>query len=94
MADRQRCDAARHGGRTRISSAVLLKGGKIASVQVEVPETFMGPAGVEFRPFVSASTSFDGSISTQYGRMCKQVTALHRSIHLGTISAPVVRLCH
>lgn len=56
-----------------ISSVVLLKGGKIASVQVEVPETFTGPAGVEFRPFLSASTSFDGSISTQYGRMITHV---------------------
>jgi phage/plasmid-like protein (TIGR03299 family) len=60
-------------GELGISSAVLLKGGKIASVQVEVPETFRGPAGVEFRPFVSASTSFDGSISTQYGRMVTHV---------------------
>src|SRR5882724_8235703 len=26
--------------------------------------------------------------------LCKQVTALHPPIHLGTISAPVARLCH
>lgn len=60
-------------GELGISSAVLLRGGKIASVQVEVPETFRGPAGVLFRPFVSASTSLDGSLSTQYGRMVTKV---------------------
>lgn len=57
------------GDELGVSSAVLLKGGKIASVQIEVPETFRGPAGVDFRPFLSASSSFDGSISTQYGLM-------------------------
>lgn len=57
------------GSELGVSSAVLLRGGKIASVQIEVPETFRGPAGVEFRPFLTASSSFDGSISTQYGLM-------------------------
>ncbi len=57
------------GDELGVSSAVLLRGGKIASVQIEVPETFRGPAGVEFRPFLTASSSFDGSISTQYGLM-------------------------
>jgi phage/plasmid-like protein (TIGR03299 family) len=57
------------GDELGVSSAVLLRSGKIASVQIEVPETFRGPAGVEFRPFLTASSSFDGSISTQYGLM-------------------------
>lgn len=57
------------GSELGVSSALLLRGGKIASVQIEVPETFRGPAGVEFRPFLTASSSFDGSISTQYGLM-------------------------
>lgn len=57
------------GDELGVSSAVLLKGGKIASVQIEVPETFRGPGGVEFRPYLAASSSFDGSISTQYGLM-------------------------
>lgn len=56
-----------------VSSAVLLRGGKIASVQIEVPETFIGPGGVEARPFLMASSSFDGSISTQYGRAVTHV---------------------
>lgn len=56
-----------------IGSAVLLKGGKIASVQVEVPETFTGPGGVQARPFLTSTTSLDGSISTQYGRMITKV---------------------
>jgi phage/plasmid-like protein (TIGR03299 family) len=57
------------GSELGVSSAVLLRGGKIASVQIETPETFRGPAGVDFRPFLTASSSFDGSISTQYGLM-------------------------
>jgi phage/plasmid-like protein (TIGR03299 family) len=56
-----------------VSSAVLLRGGKVASVQIEVPETFMGPGGIEARPFLMASSSFDGSISTQYGRAVTHV---------------------
>jgi len=51
-----------------IGSAVLLRKGAVAAVQVEVPETFRSPEGLEFRPFVLASTSLDGSIATSYGR--------------------------
>jgi phage/plasmid-like protein (TIGR03299 family) len=49
-----------------IGSAGLLRGGAVAWVQVEVPETCSTPEGVEFRPFLSAATSLDGSLSTTY----------------------------
>lgn len=51
-----------------ISSAGLLKSGAIAWVEVSVPETITTPEGVEFRPNLLATTSFDGSIATTFKR--------------------------
>lgn len=51
-----------------IGSAGLLKGRAQAWVSVEIPETIATAEGVEFRPHLLASTSFDGSIATSYGR--------------------------
>lgn len=51
-----------------ISSAGLLRGGAVAWVEVSVPESITTPEGVEFRPNLLATTSFDGSIATTYKR--------------------------
>jgi len=51
-----------------ISSAGLLRGGAIAWVEVSVPEAITTPEGVEFRPNLLATTSFDGSIATTFKR--------------------------
>lgn len=51
-----------------VSSAGLLKGGAIAWVEVSVPESIGTPEGVEFRPNLLATTSFDGSIATTFKR--------------------------
>jgi phage/plasmid-like protein (TIGR03299 family) len=51
-----------------IGSAGVLKGGAIAFVQVEMPENVKGAGGVEFRPNLLATTSFNGSIATTYKR--------------------------
>jgi phage/plasmid-like protein (TIGR03299 family) len=51
-----------------ISSAGLLKGDAIAWVEVSVPESITTPEGVEFRPNLLATTSFDGSIATTFKR--------------------------
>jgi phage/plasmid-like protein (TIGR03299 family) len=51
-----------------ISSAGLLKGGAVAWVEVSVPDTITGPAGVTFRPNLVACTSHDGSLATTYKR--------------------------
>jgi len=51
-----------------ISSAGLLRGGAIAWVEVSVPENVSTPEGVEFRPNLLATTSFDGSIATTFKR--------------------------
>lgn len=49
-----------------ISSAVLLKAGAVAAVQVEMEDTVSNPQGVDFRPFLTAYTSYDGSFATTY----------------------------
>jgi phage/plasmid-like protein (TIGR03299 family) len=54
------------GGTLDIGSAGLLRGGAIAWLQVEAEENVVTPSGVEFRPFITAATSFDGSLSTTY----------------------------
>jgi phage/plasmid-like protein (TIGR03299 family) len=51
-----------------ISSAGLLRERAIAWVEVSVPETISIPEGVDFRPNLLATTSFDGSISTTFKR--------------------------
>lgn len=51
-----------------ISSAGLLRQGAVAWVEVSVPESISTPEGVEFRPNLLATTSFDGSIATTYKR--------------------------
>ncbi len=48
-----------------IGSAGLLKGGAVAWVQVEMEETCT-TEGVDFRPFLTAATSLDGSLATTY----------------------------
>jgi len=56
-----------------ISSAGLLRQGAIAWVEVSVPDTITTPEGVEFRPNLLATTSFDGSIATTYKRTVTDV---------------------
>ena len=51
-----------------IGSAGLLRNGAQAWVQVEIPESITTPEGVEFRPNLMATTSFDGSLATTYKR--------------------------
>jgi phage/plasmid-like protein (TIGR03299 family) len=51
-----------------ISSAGLLRGGAIAWVEVSVPDSITTPEGVQFRPNLLATTSFDGSTATTFKR--------------------------
>jgi phage/plasmid-like protein (TIGR03299 family) len=50
-----------------VGSAGLLKGGAQAWVQVEMADT-LKVADVEFRPFLTAATSMDGTLATDYVR--------------------------
>lgn len=52
-----------------IGSAGLLRNGGQAWVSVEVPDNIVTPEGVEFRPNLIATTSFDGTIATTFKRV-------------------------
>jgi phage/plasmid-like protein (TIGR03299 family) len=52
-------------GDLAIGSAGLLRGGAIAWVSVEVPDTFTTAEGVAFRPRLLNTTSCDGSLATR-----------------------------
>ncbi|KQS96993.1 DUF932 domain-containing protein [Cellulomonas sp. Leaf395] len=56
-----------------ISSAGLLRDGAVAWVEVSVPESIRTPEGVEFRPNLLATTTFDGSLATTYKRTVTNV---------------------
>jgi len=56
-----------------IGSAGLLRNRAQAWVSVEVPESITTPEGVEFRPNLLATTSFDGSLATTYKRVVQIV---------------------
>jgi phage/plasmid-like protein (TIGR03299 family) len=56
-----------------IGSAGLLRGGAVAWVAVEMEDNVKLPEGVEFRPFLLATTSFDGSLATTFGRKVTNV---------------------
>lgn len=53
------------GDEAQVSSAGLLRRRAQAWVQIERPETAVGPDGILFSPYVTLSTSLDGSMSTQ-----------------------------
>lgn len=48
-----------------IGQAGLMKGGAQAWIQIEMAET-MSVQGVDFRPYLTAVTSMDGTLATQY----------------------------
>lgn len=56
-----------------IGSAGLLKGGAVAWVSIEIPDTIRTPEGIEFRPHLLACTSHDGSLATTYQRCATNV---------------------
>lgn len=57
----------------QIGSAGLLKGGAVAWVSVEMPETLETVAGIRYRPFLLGATSFNGSIATTYKEVVTNV---------------------
>ncbi|MGW0682891.1 DUF932 domain-containing protein [Streptomyces sp. NPDC002754] len=57
----------------QIGSAGLLKGGAVAWVSVEMPDTIETVEGVRFRPFLLGCTSFNGSIATTYKEVVTNV---------------------
>jgi phage/plasmid-like protein (TIGR03299 family) len=59
-------------GSTAFGSAGLLENRAIAYLQIETPENFKTRMGIAFRPFILATTSFNGSISSLF-KACNQV---------------------
>jgi phage/plasmid-like protein (TIGR03299 family) len=53
-------------GGADVANIGLLNRGAVGYVQVEMPESVNAGAGVTIRPFILATTSFDGSIATTY----------------------------
>ncbi|MFC5830378.1 DUF932 domain-containing protein [Nonomuraea insulae] len=78
-----------------IGSAGLLKGGAVAWVQVEVPDTCTTPEGIAFRPFLSAATSLDGSLSSTYQTGAQLIVCDNTlSAALATNNAKRVKIKH
>lgn len=72
----------------QIGSAGVLRGGRIAWVQVEVPDEIETPEGVTFRPFILARSSMDGSVATTFSRsitntVCDNTMAIAATEHGG-----------
>ena len=53
------------GDEAQVSSAGLLRNRAQAWVQIERPETAVGPDGILFSPYVTLSTSLDSSLASQ-----------------------------
>lgn len=72
----------------QIGSAGVLRGGRMAWVQVEAPETVETPEGVRFRPFILARSAHDGSFATTFSRsvtntVCDNTMAIASREHGG-----------
>jgi phage/plasmid-like protein (TIGR03299 family) len=77
----------------QVGSAGLLRGGAVAWVQVEMADT-LTVAGVEFRPFLTATTSMDGSIATTYQTGAQVVVCdntLSAALHSGDAARIKIR---
>lgn len=78
-----------------IGSAGLLRGGAVAWVQTELEDTIGTPEGVEFRPFLSAATSLDGTLASTYQTGATVVVCDNTlSASLGEASALRVKVKH
>lgn len=53
------------GEEAQVSSAGLLRNRAQAWVQIERPDSAVGPDGIRFSPYVTCSTSLDGSLKSQ-----------------------------
>jgi phage/plasmid-like protein (TIGR03299 family) len=68
-------------GELGIGSAGLLKNRGVAWVSIEMEKTVSTPEGVDFRPYLLAATSFDGSLATTYKRV-QQLTVCDNTMEM------------
>jgi phage/plasmid-like protein (TIGR03299 family) len=60
------------GGSMQIKSAMLLKNRAVAAVSLSIPE-IQTVEGVQYRPYLYATTSHDGTIASLYGRHVQMI---------------------
>lgn len=77
-----------------IASAGLLKGGALAWVQAELPDTFHGPEGFDFRPYLTGATALDGTLSSTYTTGAQAVVCDNTLTANLSGSASVVKIKH
>ena len=78
----------------QVASAGLLRGGAVAWVQIEMEET-LSVQGFDFRPFLTAATSMDGSLATTYLTGAQAVVCDNTlSVALGSKESPRVKIRH
>lgn len=82
-----------------IGSAGLLKNRAVAWVQIETPETITLPSGMDYYPFITATTSFNRSLKTKYlgGQqvaVCDNTLRLAEALALATVSIGHTRHSH
>jgi phage/plasmid-like protein (TIGR03299 family) len=77
-----------------VASAGLLKNGAIAWVQIETPDNIVGAEGVTIRPFLMATTSFDGSIATTYKQGYTDVVCDNTRAMFLSETGPTFRVKH
>jgi phage/plasmid-like protein (TIGR03299 family) len=70
----------------QVGSVGLLRGGAVAWVQVEKPGTVHSTTGVDFRPWIYATTSLNGTVATEYGEGI-QVIVCDNTLYLARKSA-------
>jgi phage/plasmid-like protein (TIGR03299 family) len=78
----------------QIGSAGLLKNGAVAWVSIEMAKTISTPSGVDFRPYLLAATSVDGSLSTTY-KPVVQLTVCDNTMEVALgEKGPAVKIKH
>lgn len=82
-------------GELGIASAMLLRNRGQAIVTIETPETITTPEGLDFRPFLAAMTSYDGTLATTYGAHVTEVICDNtRDVALGEMGDRKVKIKH
>ena len=81
------------GDEAQVSSAGLLRNRAQAWVQIERPESAAGPDGIRFSPFVTISTSLDGSLASQINQNIKMVVC-DNTLEIGRGQGTASRIKH
>jgi phage/plasmid-like protein (TIGR03299 family) len=81
------------GDDAQVSSSGLLRNRAQAWVQIERPETAVGPDGIQFSPYVVLSTSLDGSLASQINQNTQMVIC-DNTLEIGRDQGLATRIKH